>query len=67
MLLKVEQILSQSDIMLNTSVKHELAEKIAEDMIQKGLVKFEITSNTNDDFGPFVKVKGTVRVYNPDD
>ena len=74
MLLKAEKILSHGDILLNTSereifqmARHELAEKIVSDMIDKKLVKIEIAQEIHDDFGAIVKVRAMVRAYNPDD
>lgn len=48
------------------TAKHDLAEKIAEYMISKELIKFEIKEKVTDSFGEFVAVKGSVRAYHPD-
>ena len=74
MLLKAEKILSHGDILMNSNeaeifraVRHELAEKIVEGMIEKGLVKIEIAQELNEDLGALAKVRASVRAYNPDD
>ena len=74
MLLKAERIISHDNYLLNESdydifqlVRHELAEKITSDMIDKGLVKIDIANEMTDDFGAIVKVRAMVRAYNPDD
>lgn len=73
MLLMAEKNLLHNE-MLNLSpqdvlnrVKYDLAEKIAEAMIGKGLVKFEIKGRVTYSFGEIASVKGSVRVYHPDD
>lgn len=74
MLLKAERIISHDNYLLNASeydifqlVRHELAEKITSDMIDKGLVKIDIANEMTDDLGAIVKVRAMVRAYNPDD
>ena len=74
MLLKAEKILSHGNILLDKSeqkifqiARRELAEKIVSEMISKGIVKVEIAKEIDDDFGAIVKVRATVRAYNPDD
>ena len=74
MLLKAERIISHDNYLLNASeydifqlVRRELAEKITSDMIDKGLVKVDISKETTDDIGTIVKARAMVRAYNPDD
>ena len=74
MLLRAEKILSHGNVLLDRSeeeifqiVRGELAEKIGKKMIDEGLVKIEIINTVHDDFGALVKVRASVRVYNPDD
>ena len=74
MLLKAERILTHGDILIDQSeremfqmVKHELAEKIVSDMIDRGLVKTEIVKEVHDDFGAIFKIRATTRAYNPDE
>lgn len=74
MLLKAEKIISHGDTLLDKSTdeifsiaRRELAGKITDEMISKGLVKIETTSEIHDDFGTILKVRASVRAYNPDD
>lgn len=74
MLIKAERIISHGDVLLDKSedeifriVRNELACKIADDMIEKGLIKTELTNSLHDDFGPIMKIRVSVRAYNPDD
>lgn len=74
MLLKAEKILSQKDMLINASeddiyryAKYELAEKLISAMMEKGLIKTTIVYEQDDQKGPIVRVRSTVRAYNPDD
>ena len=74
MLIKAERIISHGDVLLDKSedeifgiVRKELAVKMAEDMIEKGLIKTEMVSQVHDDFGVIAKIRASVRAYNPDD
>ena len=74
MLLKSERIISDHDVLINKSqeeifdiVRRELARRIADDCVSKGLIKVEIVNELHDDFGQICKVRATLRAYNPDD
>ena len=74
MLLKAEKIISHDPYLMNMSerdmyggVRHELAEKIVEEMINKDLLKIMVVNEMTDDFGRITKLRASVRAYNPDD
>ncbi len=74
MLLQAEKILSHDDVLLNKSdqemlhiVRHDLAEKIVEKMISSDLMKVMVVKEMHDDFGDIIKIRASVRAYNPDD
>ena len=74
MLIEAKRIISHGDVLLDKSeeeifriVQYELACKIAEDMIRKGLIKTELTNSLHDDFGLITKIRASVRAYHPDD
>lgn len=74
MLAKAERIISEHDVLINKSqeeifdiVRRELARRIADDCVSKGLIKVEIANERSDDFGMICKVRATLRVYHPDD
>ena len=74
MLLRAEKIVSHgTDILANVSeeemfqiVTNELARKILDDYISKGLIKFEIVNGIHDDFDVITRVRGSLRAYHPD-
>lgn len=73
MLLTAERIISHGDPITNKSehemmciLRNEMAEKIVDDMITYGIVKMEVLSEVNDDFGTLMKIRASVRAYNPD-
>ena len=74
MLLKAEKIISHGNVLMDKStdeiyaiVRRELAEKIVDECISKELLKVEVVNQIHDDFGPILKVRASLRVYNPDD
>lgn len=74
MLLKAEKILSHGDVLIDKStdeifniVRREMCEKFVDAMITKDLVKIQIVNEMHDDFGEILKVRASIRVYNPDD
>lgn len=74
MLIKAERIISHGNVLLDKSedeifriVQYDLACKIAEEMVRRGLIKAEITNSLHDDFGSITKIQASVRAYHPDD
>lgn len=77
MLIKAEKILTYDNydnILLDKSpeeifniVRRELIEKMVDDCIGRGLVKIEVLNELHDDFGKLIKVRASLRIYNPDD
>ena len=74
MLLKAEKIISHGDVLLDKSTdeiydiaRRELACKIVDECISKGLLKVEVVNQIHDDFGSILKVRVSLRAYNPDD
>lgn len=74
MLLKAEKILSHDGVMIDKSqaeiidmVKWELAEDIVRQMLEEGLAKIEVRMDDHPAIGEYVRVRVTVRAYNPDD
>ena len=74
MLLKVEQVISHRDVLLSSNdqseidwVVAEMSRKIADMMLEKGLIRVDVIQEIDDRLGPIVKVRTSTRVYNPDD
>ena len=74
MLLKAEKIISHGDVLMDKStdeiydiVRRELAEKIVDECISRELLKVEVVNQIHDDFGAILKVRVSLRAYNPDD
>ena len=74
MLIEAERIISHGDVLLDKSedeifriVQYELACKIAEEMVRRGLIKAELTNSLHDDFGQITKIQASIRAYHPDD
>lgn len=75
MLVRAEKILSHDGIFMDKSeeeifniVREELAKKIIDECIDKGLMQIEVANEINNcTFGSVVKVRASLRAYNPDD
>ena len=73
MLLKAERIISYDDVLMDKSqdeiydiVRRDLARRIMDECISKGLLKVEIVNALHHDFGSIQKVRASLRAYNPD-
>lgn len=72
MLLKAERILTHDEAFIDEKemqayVRAELANKLTELMVEKGLIKTEIRQEIHPDKGLVVILRMSVRAYNPDD
>ena len=72
MLIKAEKILTHDDILLDNSEteayeRAELAHKLTELMVEKGLVKTECRHEFTPSDGLITILRMSVRAYNPDD
>ena len=74
MLLRAEKILSHDEYLMDTGgsdihqiVNHELAEKLVIGLMNSGLVKVDISYEEDKVLGQIVKLRASIRAYNPDD
>ena len=74
MLLKAEKILTRDNVLMDMSsadmykiVRRELAEKMIDQILEKDYMKVEVCDEMSDSFGKILKIRASIRVYNPDD